>query len=280
MDPRVRLFLFTQALLLLTCVACRDDRASSPAKPTATSQVVDTDDSAEDAEEKPTIGNSPEINRLMTEGKLALSRKRPQEARSAFNGVLFEVTDHEGAMLGIARSYKIEELPADAIEAYEEMLDAHSESFEGHFELAQLLQEEGRTLDALPHLKELSQRAPVNPDIVALYGTFLLEVDQLDDAIKVLEKARSLKPGHTGTLQNLANAYAKQDNHKRAIVIYKDILYRDPKQWEVRHNLGTAYLRNKQYKKAVVAWRETLKTKPDHAPTRKALASLEAYLNQ
>ena len=85
---------------------------------------------------------------------------------------------------------------------------------------------------ALPYAHAAYVLKPNNEDVVHQYGTALMEVKRLREAVKILREATELDPGCAGAWYDLGLAHARQKHLKKARACFLKSLEVDPsRQW-------------------------------------------------
>jgi DNA-directed RNA polymerase subunit alpha len=97
-------------------------------------------------------------------------------------------------------------------------------------------------------------------------------------AIRHLERAVELDPGHTGALFQLGHANDLSGNDDEAITYYERCLNHPPVHTGVLINLGTLYEDSEQYNKAVDCYRRVLFANPADEEARLFLKDAQASL--
>jgi tetratricopeptide (TPR) repeat protein len=262
-------------LLALGCEPAAPPPSPAPA-PNVTQAPVIAQESPQAAPQEP----APDLALLAREqdAQEAFKQKDYLRARGMWREVLLQDRVNLLALRGVARSFAAEDRLADAALAYEEALRHHPDDLDVQMELARLYKRMERREDALRAFKALGERAPINPVLLGMYGTELLEQGFHKEAVEVLERALALQPEAVEVAQNLANAYQHIGLRQRAITLYDQILERHPNDADVRFNLGVVQEKEGLYQDALRSWRRALEDRPDHAAAQENLERLQAWL--
>lgn len=99
-------------------------------------------------------------------------------------------------------------------------------------------------------------------------GTQLLQRGDAAQAVRILEKARDLQPGHPDIALNLSGAYILSNKFSQAVTILEPLSLLEPDNAMVWTNLGAAYLgnpilaRDAEQQKAIAAFERALEINP------------------
>ncbi len=136
----------------------------------------------------------------------------------------------------LARELKKSKKNKEAIEMYEAVLKLNEDDMESRETLAGLYEKEGKIDNAIERLNEVAE--------------YKISKDELEDAHKVLQKARDLREDYPRTLTNIIEIYKKEDKRKEAFKLINEILKKDQKNLRALYILGKLYLEDKNNDKA------------------------------
>ena len=206
-----------------------------------------------------------------------------------FLGHLSEAIEHlkqaEGALanfyLGRALADRLEY--DEAIKAFDRAEKTGYTASQVHLQKAGILRQKGELAQARAVLSKLEDQATHSAEYhFQLASCFLFEGDR-PAAIKHLERAVELDPGHTGALFQLGHANDLVGNDDEAISYYERCLNHPPVHVGVLMNLGILYEDSEKYNKAVECFRRVLYANPVDEQARLFLkdsqASLTMYYN-
>lgn len=94
---------------------------------------------------------------------------------------------------------------------------------------------------ALPRAELATQLAPDNYQAWALLGSLYLQLDELDQGIEFLQRAKSLEPKDPGIQFILGEAYFKKGDYQKSVQSLEAALKLDPKVPGALFDLGNAY---------------------------------------
>jgi DNA-directed RNA polymerase subunit alpha len=173
----------------------------------------------------------------------------------------------------------------DALKAFEKAEKAGYSEIQVKLQRAGVYRQKGDLSSARDILTALEKKEKV--DHIAEYhfqlASILLAEGDRDKAVKHLERAVELDPGHTGALFALGHANDLAGNDDEAITYYERCLTHPPVHVGALMNLGVLYEDNDKYDKAVECYRQVLSANPVHEHARlfykDAQASLTMYYN-
>src|SRR5205085_1759835 len=148
---------------------------------------------------------------------------------------------------------------------------------------AGIYREKGEIAQARALLNKMADQATHNAEFHFQTACCLLAEGDRLGAVRSLEKAVELDPGHTGALFQLGHANDLAGNDEDAITYYERCLSHPPVHTGVLMNLGVLYEDSDKYDKAVDCYRKVLNANPSHEHARlflrDAQASLTMYYN-
>jgi hypothetical protein len=108
----------------------------------------------------------------------------------------------------------------------------------------------------------------------------LMQIGQLEQAEKQLEKALELKPGNPKVLNLLGLVYFKLGRFQRSILIYQDLIDQYAEDATLRVNLAMVYLKNDQLKEAEYELKTAVELNPSHEKAHRTLAVVKMKLGE
>ena len=208
-------------------------------------------------------------------------RMRPDNAASwaLLGNVLAALRDAAGAERAYRRALQHEPTPQahynlalllqengradEAIAAYRQALASAPGFAPAHNNLANALKMRGRLDEALAHYAEAVRHDPGLADAVSNYGAALREAGRADAAIPVLERALALRPDSWAALNNLGMAYHERHRDAEAVRCYRRALEMKPSLREARNNLGNALAALGEEREAIECYRAAIDEAPD-----------------
>ena len=206
-----------------------------------------------------------------------------------FLGHLSEAIEHLKQAEGALANFYLGRALADRLE-YDEAIKAFDRAEKSGYTASQvqlqkagILRQMGELTQARALLKKLEDQATHSAEYhFQLASCHLFEGDR-PVAIKHLERAAELDPGHTGALFQLGHANDLVGNDDEAISYYERCLNHPPVHVGVLMNLGILYEDSEKYNKAVECFRRVLYANPVDEQARLFLkdsqASLTMYYN-
>ena len=121
---------------------------------------------------------------------------------------------------------------------------------------------EGNNAEAVRYLLIGAEREPLEPGHLAAAGKLELEMGNFDQAVTHLNEALSIDPGHSGALNELAEALWNHGDTAGAERLYRQWLDYDPENLEARTQLAMILFSSKQYEQAVTEFDAILAAAP------------------
>jgi len=136
----------------------------------------------------------------------------------------------------------------EAVENFEKALRLEPNNVQLKISLARSLAKENEQEKALVICREILGNETItgNPDyagVLSKVGILLIEMNKVDQALKVLSKASSMDESNPETWNYLGVVYYKQNDFDRALKAYQKAVELDPKFASAFNNLGALYLR-------------------------------------
>jgi len=142
---------------------------------------------------------------------------------------------------------------------------ATSPSAMAHANVATLLADQGRSLEAISHYEEALRLSPKSGRIHISLGVELARQGRLAEAISHDEEAVRLMPDAALSYNNLGAVLAAQGRTEEAIERYREALRRLPTYAEAHANLGDALVDKGRPAEAIEHYREALRLRRDLA---------------
>lgn len=133
-----------------------------------------------------------------------------------------------------------------------------------NFNFGYILQKQGKTAEAIRYFR---QAAELNPKyFLAHYhlATALMVIGKTDEAISHYQLALDLSPDNKDVLNDLANVMVGQGRSVEALSYYSKALGLEPNDPAIHNNLGVALIRMGRFEKAVDHFRKALQLNPDY----------------
>ena len=206
-----------------------------------------------------------------------------------FLGHLSEAVEHlkqaEGALAGfylgraLAERHEFDE----ALKAFEKAEKAGYTASQVQLQRAGIYRQSGSLSQARSVLAKLENQASHSAEYHYQLASCFLAEGERPSAIRHLERAVELDPGHTGALFQLGHANDLAGNDEEAVSCYERCVTHPPVHVGLLMNLGILYEDSEKYDKAVECYRKVLYANPADEEARlflkDAQASLTMYYN-
>jgi tetratricopeptide (TPR) repeat protein len=154
----------------------------------------------------------------------------------------------------LAKSLVKQEKTAEAIQAYETLLELSPEDMDSRITLAGLLNRQGQ-----------GDRAVEEYNIVA---ESCMRKKRLEEARKALEQARVLKEDYPRTLTNLIELYRREDKKEEAFELVNSFLKKDKDNIKALYLLGNLYFEGDNTKQAEEVFSRIISLRPKEVEAR------------
>jgi DNA-directed RNA polymerase subunit alpha len=168
----------------------------------------------------------------------------------------------------------------DALKAFEKAEKAGYTASQVQLQRAGILRQKGELKEARALLNKLSDQSAHNAEYHFQLASIFLTEGERHNAVKHLEEAVKLDPGHTGALFQLGHANDLAGNDDDAITFYERCLQHPPVHMNVLMNLGVLYEDSEKYEKAVDCYKKVLHAQPTHEHARLFLKDAQNSLTQ
>jgi Flp pilus assembly protein TadD len=166
--------------------------------------------------------------------------------------------------------------PEEALALLREVLEKQSRSSFAYQKLAYALRQLGRTPEAIQVLEEGISRGVTDLSLLALLGSYLLEVSDLPRALALLEGLAADHPEFAEAHNYLGVAYARLGRPQDAERAFTRVLELDPSSASASNNLGSLFLERGDDAKAVLHLKRALELDPSSASASNGLGVAHA----
>ena len=145
---------------------------------------------------------------------------------------------------------------------------AGSETAKNHYNLANVLAEQGLIDEAILHYRRATA---LNPSLAQAHfnlGNVLRGKGQIDEAIAELREAVRAQPDHADAHVNLGNALKEKGNTREALEHYAAAVASDPRSALAHNSLGLARSESGDAKGAIDQFRAAIAIEPDNWASR------------
>jgi len=148
---------------------------------------------------------------------------------------------------------------------YRTTLRRNPDAWMAHNNLGILLQQSGRTAEAIAHYGDLIRLKPGYAQGHNNFGVALADAHRPAEAAAQYREALRLDPRYLEARLNLANLLRDTGQIPQAVGEYKEALRLRPNSAETHNNLGIAFAESGRLPEAVAECREALRLKPEYA---------------
>jgi tetratricopeptide (TPR) repeat protein len=129
----------------------------------------------------------------------------------------------------------------EALEAFRKVTPESRFHQDAVVHMAFILQEQGKTEEALQQLESAIQRNPANAELHYYLGTIYEEAGRYDEALAALTQATQKAPENANFLFRLGIVYDKHKNKEASIATMRRVIALDPKNANALNYLGYTY---------------------------------------
>ena len=193
------------------------------------------------------------------EGEILLRESRPEQAREVFRGLLDLSEGSEGAYLEVLQSYLGAERLQDAAPWMREAVRKHPGSRDLEFQAAALEERLGRYREAEKRFRELIRKRPEDAEALNYLGYMLADHGvQLEDSLRLLEKAVSLDPENGAYLDSLGWVHYRLGRLDRAEAFLEKAVRGSRSDPAILEHLGDVHAALGRASEALDAYRKSL----------------------
>jgi Tfp pilus assembly protein PilF len=147
--------------------------------------------------------------------------------------------------------------------------------FEGHYNLAAMLQARGELSEAMKQYEQALRIRPEDPTVNNAFAAANMAAGHPEAAIKYLEAALRSRPDYFDTHYNLGTALAMQGDFKGAVEHFRAAVRLHPQDANAEANLGGALAETGNWKEARMHLERALALDPNHALARENLEQVK-----
>jgi len=148
----------------------------------------------------------------------------------------------------------------EAIKAYETLLELSPEEMDARIILAGLLHKKGKVDQAVEEYNTVAESR--------------IRKNRLEEACKLLKKARKLKDDHPRTLTNLIELFKREDKKQEALDLAKAFLKKDTDNIKALYLLGNLYVESENAKLAEEVFSRIISLRPKEVEARVKMGRL------
>ena len=176
--------------------------------------------------------------------------------------------DHDSDLLAKFRArlgslYVVLDRENEAIEVLEKVLETAPNNPDANYWLGIAYQEIGNLEQAEHYLRTTIALSPDREEAYNALGYFFAELGtNLDEAVRLIQKALKKSPANGAYLDSLGWAYFKQGKLNDALKQLEKAVTYMPNSVEIQDHLGEVYLKKGLKKEAVAAWQKAIQLSP------------------
>ncbi|SHG65203.1 Antitoxin component YwqK of the YwqJK toxin-antitoxin module [Flavobacterium fluvii] len=171
---------------------------------------------------------------------------------------------------------------AEAIKEYEKISKVDPKYLDAQYEKAMALSalEKKEELKAFFEDLYAKKLMPEFPTLYTLYGNFLSDQKEYDQAEKTFKEGEKYLPNSSNFLYNLAILYIRKEESQKAVDVLERIITNDPNHSSSHYLLGAIALDNGKIVEASLAMMSYLAIAPNGRHAEKAITNLNAKYGQ
>jgi len=201
-------------------------------------------------------------------GQALLGQNKAVEAEPVFRGLLETNPKSVDAMIGLGRSLARQKKPAEAAQVFQQALAIEPANRDLLLETAALLEASGNKKEAIALYSQVTGDAAVNERL----GNLLIEDHRPEEAIPHLEAAQRQSPTPANRYA-LAVAYLRVKKPEAALPLVAKILESDPSNTDARMFYGRLLRDQRKFLAAAGQFQAVTKIQPDAAEAWSELAA-------
>jgi tetratricopeptide (TPR) repeat protein len=150
---------------------------------------------------------------------------------------------------------------------WRDTLSKNPESWMVNYNLGQLLEDSGRTGDAVPYYEAALRAKPDHVRSLSNLGRILASAGALQRAVELLARAAELDPASAAVQQNLGALYGRLGRHEDAARHFTEAVRLDPSLVHAHVNLAATLLALDRREEAIDVLVELMRSRPDTIAT-------------
>lgn len=220
--------------------------------------------------------DDPEL--VAMEGEILLRQSRLEQARKVFRGLIEQSGGSEGAYLGVLQSYLRAERLEEGESWIREAVQKHPGSRDLEFQAAALEERLGHYREAEKKFRELIRKRPEDAEALNYLGYMLADRGvQLEDSLRLIEKAVSLDPENAAYIDSLGWVHYRLGRLDRAEAYLEKAARGSPGDPAILEHLGDVLAALGRSSQALDAYRKSMEGGPEKPEEiRKKIRKLES----
>ncbi len=168
----------------------------------------------------------------------------------------------------MSHEFRKREEEEELIKRYEENLRANSIGYfdiDAYEVIVDHYMEKLKFKKALAAINQAMEQFPFSTGLIAIKAQILSNLEQYEEALELLEKARNLHPMDIEIYLSIGSILSLQGKHKDAISLYEEILsFADDEKDDIYYNIGLAYQSLEEYDKAIESYKKSIEENINH----------------
>jgi tetratricopeptide (TPR) repeat protein len=162
--------------------------------------------------------------------------------------------------LGLAQKLAKQKKTKEAIIMYENLMKLDKDNADSRLTLAELYIDENQVEKALEEFNRVAESK--------------MRRNQLEEAGKVLARAKELKEDHSRTITNLIDLFKRENKKKEALDLVEEILQKDKENLKALYILGNLHFEDKSLKEAEDIFSKIIAIRPKEVEARVKLGRI------
>jgi Flp pilus assembly protein TadD len=167
----------------------------------------------------------------------------------------------------------------DGEKLFRRMIEISEDNYEAHCGLGIILDRQGRSAEALPHLYTAVRLYPREADAQTALGTALGGADRMEESVEVLRGVLAKWPDHVKATINLGISLGMMGRTDEAIPLLQRATQLEPLNPKTWYNLGHAMMAKRDVSSAVRMFEKAIEIDPEYERAAKALGMARAILD-
>jgi len=168
----------------------------------------------------------------------------------------------------MAHEFRKREEEEELVRRFEENLRKNSSSFfdiDAFETIIDHYLETSKFKKALAAVNQAMDQYPFSTELISVKAQILSNLEEYDEALDLLEKARNLHPTDVEIYLSIGSILSLQGKHADAIGVYEQVLsFAEEERDEIYYNIGLAYQSIEKYEEAIEAYKQSIEVNISH----------------
>jgi superkiller protein 3 len=191
-------------------------------------------------------------------------QKKYADAIEEYKLALRENPDNLFARFNLAVVYQDLKEDDSALRLYREIL-AKTEDTNSRINISSILYKMGDKAEAFKELEQAANHNRDNPNPLSVWGSYLQQENQLDQALEKYKAAVKIDPKHAPTWHRMGNVYALKKEYDSAFEAYSKAVMLDPEEPAYLEALAGEYERRGAFMESANLLEQASVQSPDRA---------------